>query len=181
MGDLRIGVVLVGHGQLPRDLPDELAGEYLGLKFKRPRTPAEEGRLGELEKLVLDWPRDEGNDPYYHGLHRLSEKVASLGRFERVWVAFNEFCRPKLGEALEEACRSGVDVVVVVTTMLTRGGEHSEEEIPAAIEEHRSKCGRPLIYAWPFDEALVARLLVESVRSHLSSCLAGEGYGPGGI
>jgi sirohydrochlorin cobaltochelatase len=164
----RVGVVVVGHGQLPSDLPREASAKYLMLKFKHSRSAEEENLYRELEELVLNWPRDEKNDPYYISLQRLAEEVARLGGFSEVWFAFNEFCRPTLAEALEEACRSSVDVVAVVTTMTTPGGEHSEEEIPALIEEARREWRKPVIYAWPFDPGQIARLLVENVNTHLS-------------
>jgi sirohydrochlorin cobaltochelatase len=172
-----VGVVLVGHGQLPRDLPKKLSSEYLALKFKHGLSAEEERRLDELEKLILGWHRDERNDPYYHSVQRLAEEVSRLGAFARVWTAFNEFCRPTLAEALEEACSCSVDVVVVVPTMMTRGGEHSEGEIPAVIEEFRGRCGKPLIYAWPFETESIAKLLVETVRSHLARHIHEKGCG----
>jgi len=48
----RVGVVLVGHGQLPSDIPKELRSEYL--KFKENRTRLEEERFEELENVVLN-------------------------------------------------------------------------------------------------------------------------------
>jgi sirohydrochlorin cobaltochelatase len=165
---LKVGVVLVGHGQLPKDLPPAIKGEYLSLKFKVHRSAEEEERLRSLERLVLKWPRNEFNDPYAHSLRVLAEELKRVGSYDRVWIAFNEFCEPTLEEALDEAAHSDSDVVVIVTTMTIRGGEHAEEEIPAQIERLKPKMGNKLvIYAWPIDPATVAEMLRKNVERHL--------------
>jgi sirohydrochlorin cobaltochelatase len=164
----RVGVVLVGHGQLPSDIPKELGSEYLKLKFKENRTRMEEERFEELENVVLNWARNEVNDPYAHSLQTLASELSKIGGYEKVVVAFNEFCRPTVEEALVEVCNSDVDVVVVVTTMTTKGGEHSEKDMPELLEKMRKKCLKQIVYAWPFDVRAVARLLVETINLHLS-------------
>jgi sirohydrochlorin cobaltochelatase len=107
------------------------------------------------------------NDPYAHSLQTLASELSKIGGYEKVVVAFNEFCRPTVEEALE-VCNSDVDVVVVVTTMTTKGGEHSEKDIPELLEKMRKKCLKQIVYAWPFDVRSVARLLVETINLHLS-------------
>jgi sirohydrochlorin cobaltochelatase len=77
------------------------------------------------------------NDPYAHSLQTLASELSIIGGYEKVVVAFNEFCRPTVEEALVEVCNSDVDVVVVVTTMTTKGGEHSEKDIPELLEKMR--------------------------------------------
>jgi len=164
----KVGVILVGHGQLPKDLPPKMKGEYLSLKFKASRSAEEEERLRSLEKTIMSWPRNDANDPYAHSLRVLSEELKRIGRYDEVWVAFNEFCAPTLEEVLDEASRSDVDVIVVVTTMTTRGGEHAEEEIPSVIERYREKISpKKVVYAWPFDPRSVARMLAENIENHL--------------
>jgi sirohydrochlorin cobaltochelatase len=55
--------------------------------------------------------------------------------------------------------------VIVVTTMLTRGGEHAERDIPAAIARARTAShGVDFVYAWPFDDMAILRLLAEQVN-----------------
>jgi len=159
---------------LPIDLPYDLRRDYLTLKFKALRSPEEEARFQSLESRVLNWPRTPGNDPYAHSLRILAEELERRGRYAKVWVAFNEFCRPKLIEAIEDACRSEIDVIVVVTTMTTRGGEHSEVEIPAVIDEYRGKCRKEIIYAWPFDVSRVVNLLSDTIEEHLLRHSAGR-------
>ena len=83
----RVGVVLVGHGQLPSDIPKELGSEYL--KLKENRTRMEEERFEELENVVLNWARNEVNDPYAHSLQTLASELSMIGGYEKVVVAFN--------------------------------------------------------------------------------------------
>jgi hypothetical protein len=85
----RVGVVLVGHGQLPSDIPNELRSEYLKLKFKENRTRLEEERFEELENVVLNWARNEVNDPYAHSLQTLASELSMIDGYEKVVVAFN--------------------------------------------------------------------------------------------
>jgi sirohydrochlorin cobaltochelatase len=169
---LKVGVILVGHGQLPKDLPPAIRGEYLSLKFKVQRSAEEEERFRSLERLVLKWPRNEFNDPYAHSLKVLAEELKKVGSYDRVWIAFNEFCEPTLEEALDEAARSDSDVIVIATTMTTRGGEHAEEEIPEQIERLKSKMGNKLvIYVWPIDPSTVAEMLRKNIEKHLQPAL----------
>ena len=82
-------------------------------------------------------------------------------------VGYNEFCTPGLDEALVQATMQGFERVIVVTPMMTPGGEHAEEDIPAAIR--RAEERHPAItfaYAWPFEVAEVAGFLAEQV-AHL--------------
>jgi sirohydrochlorin ferrochelatase len=47
---------------------------------------------------------------------------------------------------------------------MTRGGEHSEVDIPAAIERARARHpGVAFVYVWPFETAAVARFLAAQV------------------
>ncbi|MEM0444076.1 MAG: CbiX/SirB N-terminal domain-containing protein [Candidatus Caldarchaeum sp.] len=163
----RIGVIVVGHGQMPYDLTPEIKYRYMRLKFKAERTEDEEKTFKQLEDTILNWPRNALNDPYASSLHNIAEELKRIGVFNAVWVAFNEFCKPTLREAIENACQSDVDVIVVVTTMTTRGGDHAEREIPAIMEAAKQKCSKTLIYAWPFDVTEVAQLLAKTVNYHL--------------
>jgi sirohydrochlorin cobaltochelatase len=55
--------------------------------------------------------------------------------------------------------------VVVTTPMMTPGGEHAEQEIPAAIAEARARHPQVAFdYAWPFDLARVAAFLAEQIE-----------------
>jgi hypothetical protein len=74
-----VGVVLVGHGQLPSGIPKELRSEHLKLKFKENRTRLEEEKFEELENVVLNWARNEVNDPYAHSLQTLASELSKIG------------------------------------------------------------------------------------------------------
>jgi sirohydrochlorin cobaltochelatase len=104
------------------------------------------------------------NDPYAHSLQTLASELSVIGGYKKVVVAFNEFCRP----TVEEVCKSDADGVVVVTTITTKGGEHSEKDIPELLEKMRKKCLKQIVYAWPFDVRAVERLFVETINLHLS-------------
>jgi sirohydrochlorin ferrochelatase len=81
-------------------------------------------------------------------------------------LGFNEFCGPSLDEALASAVERGADRVIVVTPMLTRGGGHAERDIPAGMARARAAfAGVEFVYAWPFDEEAVVRLLADRIRS----------------
>lgn len=52
------------------------------------------------------------------------------------------------------------DKIFVVTPMMTRGGEHSELEIPAAIEHFKDRFPDVHIeYVWPLKSVQVAQYL----------------------
>ena len=51
--------------------------------------------------------------------------------------------------------------------MMTRGGEHSEKDIPEAIERARKKYPKPKFsYVWPFNISKVATFLAEQIKEH---------------
>lgn len=162
-----VGLILVGHGEPPRDLPRHIIREYFELLEKR-RTEAEDERFRLLEEEIVSRPRTPENDPYFYGLLAIAEELKRTRRFKQVWFAFNEFCRPTLLEALRDACASDVDVIVVATVMLTRGGHHSEEEIPSAIEHAKTFCRKPIIYVWPIDPVDLAQFLLSQVEKALA-------------
>ena len=67
-----------------------------------------------------------------------------------VVVGFNEFCAPDLAQALDEAAARGAGQVVVTTPMMTTGGEHAEQDIPAAIDQAPARHPQVTFdYAWP--------------------------------
>ena len=79
-------------------------------------------------------------------------------------VGYNEFCSPSLDEALHSATDRGASKIIVATLMMTRGGEHSERDIPAKVEEFsKSHPQVKIVYAWPFDTTQIARFLCEHI------------------
>ena len=119
----------------------------------------------ELHDKVRSWPRTPANDPFFTGSLALALQLEQASGLP-VILGFNEFCAPSLDEALEQATL-GAERVLVITPMMTRGGEHSEQDIPECIR--RVQCHHPqanIQYIWPFDVNEVARFLAEQVTRH---------------
>ncbi len=161
-------VVLAMHGAPPNDFPRQEMGEFFGLRTRLdhsagPERAALERRHAELEAKMRAWPRTAQNDPYFAGAHQLGAQLREASAHEVV-VAFGEFCGPSLDEALDQAAATGADRVVMVTPMMTRGGEHSEVDIPEAV--HRAQERYPKIsflYAWPFEASAIAQFLASQI------------------
>lgn len=161
-------VVLAMHGSPPRDFPQHEVAEFFSLHSRLEHASGAESRLvqrhDELEAKMRAWPRTDENDPFWAGSRELG---AALRRESghQVIVAFNKFCSPSIPDAIDEAVGSAPDTVVVITPMLTRGGEHSGVEIPALVEQARQRhSGTTIEYLWPFDTREVARFLASQIR-----------------
>jgi sirohydrochlorin cobaltochelatase len=164
-------IVLAMHGVPPSDFPRLELGEFFALhaRFEHagPAVAPAFSRCQELEKKIRGWPRSAENDPYYVASFELARELSAAAGVE-VIVGFNEFCAPGLDDALGRAVASGARRVVVVTPMMTPGGEHSEQDIPAAIERARKRSpGVEFDYAWPFAANAVAEFLATQVARHL--------------
>jgi sirohydrochlorin cobaltochelatase len=162
-------VVLAMHGVPPRDFPGQDLAEFFGLHARMEAgghgmAPSLAQRYRDLEARMRAWPRTPANDPFHAASMDLAVRLARGTGFE-VIVGFNEFCGPSLDEVFDSSAASGAGRVIVITPMLTQGGEHAERDIPAAIA--RAKKARPdveYVYAWPFEDGAVLRLLTEQVR-----------------
>jgi sirohydrochlorin cobaltochelatase len=167
-------IVLAVHGSPPLDYPRAALMELMGLhaRLQRagdPERSALQARYELLDARIRQWPRNEQNDPFRAGSLAISQELERVSG-QRVFLGFNEFCAPTVEEALEAALQAG-SPVVVLTPMLTRGGEHAEADIPAAISRARARHpGADIRYAWPFDPETVARFL----QGQLQSCLEGR-------
>ncbi len=165
MGTVTRGVVLVGHGGIPKDCPQELVTRLKQLEAQRraaktPPTPEEI----ELDTKIRRWPRTTATDPYQSGLEAVAVQLRAQLAGILFAVAYNEFCAPTLQEAVEELIEKGATHITVTTTMFTPGGSHSELEIPEILHHLRTRHpGIELRYAWPFDLSMVAKLLQEQV------------------
>ena len=155
------GVVLVGHGGIPKDCPHDLVTRLKRLEAQRraAKTSPTQEEI-ELDRTIRRWPRTGQNDPYRTGL----EAVASVFRAKLdgalFALAYNEFCAPTLEEAVEDLVAKGATNVTVMTTMLTPGGSHAEIEIPETLGRLRQQYPEvTLHYVWPYDLELVASLL----------------------
>jgi sirohydrochlorin cobaltochelatase len=164
---LKIVVVLAMHGSPPLDFPREEMREYFQLQAREHQHPQPGGhspRLKELETRMRNYPRNESNDPFWKGSRELAaalEKACGLP----VVLGYNEFCAPSLDEALDQAAAKGAHKIIVATPMMTRGGEHAERDIPAAIDGARRRHpGLTFIYAWPFNTEDVAEFLAKKLK-----------------
>ena len=166
MGTAVKGVILVGHGGIPKGCPQDLVTRLKRLEGQRraaKQPPAAEEL--ELDAKIRQWPRTPETDPYQSGLEAVAAQLrANLGDVLFA-VAYNEFCAPTLEESVDELVKQGATHITVTTTMFTPGGSHSEVEIPEILEHLRPQYpGIELRYAWPFDLRLVAETLAEQVK-----------------
>ena len=161
-------VVLAMHGAPPLDFPLEEMREYFqlqGRERQHSHSAGDSARFKELETRMRNFPRTESNDPFWRGSRELAEELEKACRLP-VLVAFNEFCAPSLEEAFDRAAESGAQKVIVVTPMMTRGGEHAESDIPASIDRGRQRHpGLTFIYAWPFPPEDIAAFLAKKIKS----------------
>lgn len=165
-------VILAMHGAPPKDFPSRELGEFFGLHARMETAPrsldaAALARHAELDHLVRSWKRTTENDPFYAGSLALANQLTEVSGLE-TRLAFNEFCDPPLEAAIRQAAAEGVERIVVVTPMMTAGGEHAEVEIPAELERLRAELqGVELSYAWPFEPREVGAFLTAQVQKYL--------------
>lgn len=160
------GVVLVGHGGIPKDCPQELVTRLKRLEAQRraAKQPPSAEEL-ELDMKIRRWPRTPLTDPYESGLQAVAARLQPQLNGILFGLAYNEFCAPTLEEAVEHLIGQRVTEIIVTTTMFTPGGSHSEIEIPEILDRLRSKHPHVVLhYAWPFDLELVAGTLAEQIR-----------------
>jgi sirohydrochlorin cobaltochelatase len=169
---LKTVVLLVMHGVPPSDFPPDELNEFFGLAGRLRRAnpaerPALEARRRVLETKMRDWPRTPQNDPFYFSSKELAEGLGAATGID-VRLAFNEFCAPEIAATLEGIAENGAGRILVATTMMTRGGEHSETDITRAIEAARRRHpGAEIIYAWPYETGEVAGFLAAHIRRFL--------------
>ncbi len=170
MSDSATVIVLVMHGEPPRDFPREAVGQYFALHEQVASAPPDRAqalreRLASVEARMRAWPRSAANDPFYAGsvaLARALEQATGLP----VRLGFNEFCAPSVPEALDQAAASARRVVLV-SPMMTPGGTHAESDIPRAVDAARRR--HPdveFVYAWPYDLDEVAAFLARHLRRY---------------
>lgn len=162
-------IVLAMHGAPPRDFPHNETAEMFGLHARLhgaqgPERDALARRHDEIEARMREWPRTADNDPFWAASHELAEHMERVSGL-RVVVGFNEFSNPSIEDAVGLLASGGARKVLVMTPMMTRGGEHSEVDIPAAIARaEETHPGLDIRYAWPFDPEEVATFLIQHSR-----------------
>ena len=160
-------IILVGHGGVPADCPRDLVTRLKALEGRRRAS----GGPANTEERAVDqqirrWPRTDATDPYQAGLERIAAHMRPLVAPARLVLAYNEFCAPTLAEATAALVATGARKIVVLPSMLTPGGVHSEQEIPETIDQLRATHpGVTIHYAWPFDLDAVAQLLAAQALS----------------
>lgn len=165
-----IGVVLIGHGAPATDCPPALVGELMSLEWRSQKdgSASHQARATELDAKIRDWPRHAGNDPYKAGLEQVAAHLKLCFPAPLFAIGYNEFCRPSIPEAVEQVVKEGAKRVLVIPSMLTPGGIHSEIDIPRALDEVRRRHPDVAIeYVWPFDLTQVAQLLASHIERTL--------------
>jgi sirohydrochlorin cobaltochelatase len=168
---MTVNIVLAMHGAPPLDFPKEELTEFFKLHVQMETIPEHvrktlRPRYEELEKRIRTWPRTSENDPFFAGASEMARKLSAISGFE-VMVGFNEFCSPTLKESIVRSGESKPEKIIVITPMMTRGGEHAQMDIPKAIEDVRSRLSDiPIVYAWPFDEDDIARFLLAQIEKY---------------
>jgi sirohydrochlorin cobaltochelatase len=167
MSNLKKSLILVGHGGLPDDIPSDIVEKFMRIHKGRVKSgsPITDQEL-ELDSTIRKWERTEKSDPYKFGLESLASHMKIFLDEYVIKTAYNEFCYPTIEEAVNQLVEEGVSDITLVTTMITRGGSHSELEIPEEIKELRSKHKSINIhYAWPFDIDAFALFLSTHVKN----------------
>lgn len=165
-------ILLAMHGSPPLDFPAGEMAEFMALHSQLGHAPgpmasAHKLRYDQLEAKMRGWPRTGQNDPFYAGSQELARHLRQESGLE-VIIGFNEFCAPTLDEAFERTAAREAEKIVVVTPMMTRGGEHSAVDIPEAIRRAQQKFPAPkIVYAWPFASEDIARFLSSQVTRFL--------------
>jgi sirohydrochlorin cobaltochelatase len=164
-------IILAMHGAPPNDYPHSDLMDFFKLHMAHDHggdgfPPAMYQKHEALHNKMREWPRSADNDPFWDASHKLAEELSKVAGKEVV-VGFNEFCGPSVDDVLEKAVQSGVDDIIVITPMMTPGGEHSETDIPRSIKEARIRYPDVSFrYAWPFDRTAVATFLAEQLSNH---------------
>jgi len=165
MSDTKKGIVLVGHGGIPKDYPGDLVTKLKRLEAQRRAAgiPMSEEEL-ELDTKIRTWPRTPETDPYQAGLEALAIQMKLLINGSLFAIAYNEFCEPTLTQAVENLIQQGAGSITIVSTMFTPGGSHSEYEVPEELAKLRqTHPAVTLNYAWPYNLAQVSKMLMEHI------------------
>jgi sirohydrochlorin cobaltochelatase len=166
MNDSKKAVILVGHGGLPSDIPSEMVEKFMRVHKGRIKAggPITDHEI-QLDTSIRKWKRTPENDPYKTGLESLALHMEPMLEGHILKTAYNEFCYPAIEDAVDELANENVSKIIIITTMITRGGSHSEKEIP---EELHALCSKhpniDIQYAWPFSMDAFALFLTTPIK-----------------
>jgi sirohydrochlorin cobaltochelatase len=162
-------IILAMHGSPPKDFPKAQVALVVGLHMWLERASGPVLAMIEryhtrLDARIRTWPRTAENDPFHTASQELAAQLSQETGCE-VIVGYNEFCAPSLDQALDQAAVQRAERIIVVTPMMTPGGEHAEEDIPESIQHARERHpGTTFVYAWPFKVEDVAQFLAIQVE-----------------
>lgn len=168
----KIAIVLAMHGSPPKDFPKKELAEFFDLHQRLEFMPqslddTSKQRCFELDEKMKSWPRTKYNDPFFSSSYELAAYINKTTGFE-VCVGFNEFCNPTIRDALEDAVKINPHKIIVITTMMTPGGEHAEIDIPMIIADVQKQYPTiPIKYAWPFKFEDVTEFLHAQIKKYL--------------
>ena len=169
-----VAIVIAMHGMPPKGFPQKDLREFFMLHGNIGTAPnslsdTQRQRYLQLHDKMRNWPRNQKNDPF----HATSKELALLLKEELkcpIHVGFNEFCAPTIDEAITSAATGDPANILIVTPMMTRGGEHAEVDIPAAINRARERFPNiHFTYCWPFDSHDIAHFLATQIQRFLGS------------
>ena len=167
MENSKKAVILIGHGGLPADIPKEIVEDFMKLHKTRVRSGMPiSSKETELESTIRNWERTPESDPYKSGLENLASHLSDKLDGFILKTAYNEFCHPSIEQAAHELVNEGITEVILITTMITPGGSHSEKEIPEEVEA--LSLNYPNVnfqYAWPYDLEAFSILLSEHINN----------------
>jgi sirohydrochlorin cobaltochelatase len=170
---MKTTILLVMHGIPPNDFPDDERNEFFGLSGRLRHARGEElntllERQKFLDSKMRNWPRTMQNDPFHAASMELAGHLSDITG-NKVLAAFNEFCAPDVQTALKQAISFGAERVVVVSTMMTKGGGHAEVEIGEYVENEKKEHPEvEIIYAWPYESREVAKFISQHIMSFTS-------------
>ncbi len=167
METFKQAVILIGHGGLPSDIPREIVEDFMKIHKHRLRTGTHiTSKEMELDSVIRNWERTPESDPYKFGLESLATHLAPRLDGYILKTAYNEFCYPSIEQAADELAEENVSEVILITTMITPGGSHSEREIPEEVEALRLKYPKiNFQYAWPYNLDIFSKLLSEHITN----------------
>lgn len=164
-------ILLAMHGGVPSDFPKDDLQQFMQL-----HTQAHSGdkavydKAHQLEHKLRNWPRSKDNDPFYWGSELLQNALQAKTSIP-VILAFNEFCAPSIEDAMVKIVNDfQPNRILVVTPMLTQGGNHSEIDIPKALERGRKLINDDEViieYLWPIPVENIARFLSELIKPRI--------------
>lgn len=160
-------ILLIGHGGVPSDFPQDEVRELRKLEVQREAQglPSPIGREKELDDKIRHWNRTPENDPYQIGLQQVAAHLRDRLPQQRVVIAYNEFCAPSIDVAIDGLSKEGAKKIIVTTTMFTPGGSHPEKEIPEILEHAKERHpDMEITYAWPFNLDLAADFLARQME-----------------